>query len=116
LFVLAAASLLVLPLWTSRSLFKSQRSVQEENRYTFSAEEIEIQSNSASSKTAWSHVYRVTETKSFFFVFTSKFQGWLIPQKAISDEAKIAALRQMFRACVQGKVELRDEAAPGTPV
>jgi hypothetical protein len=111
LFVLAAVllvMLLTLPIWTSRSLFRSQKSVQEGNRYTFSAERIEIQSASASMRTAWSNIYSVKETGSFFLVYISKYVYWLIPKKAISDSGKIVALRQMFGACVQGKLALRD--------
>ena len=109
LFVLCAVWLvmfLAVPIWTSRSLFQSQKSAQGNNRYTFSAQEIQVQSETTSVRTSWSNIYRVKETKSFFLVYLSKYVYWLIPKKAISDADKIDALRQMFEACVQGKVSL----------
>ena len=98
--------LLVLPAFQIRSRFKIQKSLYEETRYSISDDRIEMESATASFRYDWSHILRAVETKSYFYLFTSKLPTFIIPKRDISEVTQITTLREIVRNYVKGKVQL----------
>jgi len=96
----------ILPYFSPRSNFKSHKNLHGVIHYTFSKAAIEIETQTSSSRTDWTNVYKAIETKSFFFIYLSKQLRWVIPKRAIPDAAALDSLRQLLRTCVAGKVKL----------
>ena len=90
----------------ARSQFKQQKGLREPNRYTLSDAGIQIESDSSSERMDWSHIYRASENKRFFFLHLSQNLRYPIPKRALPDEETVAQLRQLIRAHVKGKVRL----------
>ena len=99
--------LFVAPYLSARSNFKSQKALQLITNYTFSGEGIETESDAGSSRSNWSNIYQVVETRSYFFVYPGRNLRYVIPKRFIPEETKILELRQIFRAGVKGKIKLR---------
>lgn len=101
----------VLPYFSSRSNFKSQRALHDVNRYTFSDQGIAIESATSSSRSDWSTVFQVIESRDYIYIYPSKVVRWIIPKRSIPDEATLAAFRRILKAHVKGRVRLKTGAA-----
>ena len=109
LFYVAGIYLLivfVLPYFSARSNFRSQKALQQTTNYTFSEQGIQTESETASSRIDWSNIHQVVETRSYFFVYLAKNLRYLIPKRCVPDAAEVVVLRQIFRAGVKGKIKL----------
>ena len=96
----------VIPYFSARGLVKSQKSILQNTRYTFSEQGIEANSLSVSSRMDWSNVYQAVETKTSILIYYSKYGVWIIPKRYIADEPTLSTIRQMIRHHVGGKVLL----------
>jgi hypothetical protein len=97
----------VLPYFSARSNFRSQKALQQTTNYTFSEEGIQTESETASSRTDWSNVHQVVETGSYLFVYLAKNLRYVIPKRCVPDAEELVVLRQILRAGVKGKIKLR---------
>jgi hypothetical protein len=92
--------------FASRSRFKEQKGLRQENRYIISDEGIRIEADSSSERMEWSHIYAVRETKGYLFFHISKTTRAIIPKRALPNEEMLRALRRMVCEHIQGKVRL----------
>ena len=87
---------LVLPYFSARPHFASQKSVQEPAIFG-SDDNIQVESSTALVRTDWSHVYKVVEDKSYFVLFLSKRTTHIIPKRVFNKLRQILDLRIKIR-------------------
>lgn len=72
------------------------RKAIEEFSFDFSELGIECNSLSVSSNTYWSKVYKVEETKRYFWIFTSEKLCFIIPKRCFKSPEQLNELKELF--------------------
>jgi len=92
-FVMGCLSLLfiliILPLTiivTSKSVYKSDRFLQEEQNFKVDENQLTIDTESSSFKLNWKEIYKGVENKNYFLIYIAKIKAIIIPKVQISDE------------------------------
>jgi hypothetical protein len=93
--------------FSSRSQFKSSRSMQQPISCTISMSGVDISSATSQSHTDWPDIYRASETESFFLLWPSKAIFWMIPKRSIREETGLQMIREIIRENVKSKINLR---------
>ncbi len=84
-------------LLSTRNIFKTQCIFLEVWHYDFTESGIEMNSEYSSGKTAWKNIYEILETKSYFLIFISKVQAYILPKRCFTTYEEIVSFRQLLR-------------------
>lgn len=93
--------------FSSRSQFKSSKSMQQPIICIISMTGFDVSSATSQSHTDWPNIFRASETESFFLLWPSKAIFWMIPKRSIPEEAGLQTIREIIRENVKGKINLR---------
>ena len=85
-------------LYLFRKRYYSNKAIQEEITYTISKESIHVISSSLDSTNNWKNIFKVNETRGFFFIYTSSIVAYIIPKSAFDKTEDIDLLRCIIRS------------------
>jgi len=103
---LGALLAFVIPYWTARSAFNSNKTLQQPGQYTFSDVGIDLMGQSYRSQTEWTNIHGVQETGKYLMLFLSSQMFFLIPKRSLTND-DIIRIRVLIDRHVRGKVQLQ---------
>jgi ABC-type multidrug transport system fused ATPase/permease subunit len=101
-FVFLAASYFSL-----RKLARKLAKATEETHFTFSENEVEINSSSRSTKTSWKNYEKIQETKEDFVCYLNNYTFHPIPKNSFKNEQQLNEFRELVREKLGGKAKLK---------
>lgn len=82
----------------AKKSYKANNSFQSELNYEFSADGINITSDSGTQFLTWDKIYKITISKHCFSIFLTKRQAFLLPKGWFKDEAEIKRFDNLLHA------------------
>jgi hypothetical protein len=106
LWIFILLALLLFPYLRTLAHFKKSAEMRGPARVEFRDEGIHFENRHVVSDVKWSLYNQAVETRSLFCLASASYVATYVPKRCMS-KSDIAALRQLIRASVRGKVQLR---------
>jgi hypothetical protein len=104
-FILVFMPLLqMFQLWASSRRNQTIRGIQT---HTFGPDGFLTRSDTFNTTFKWDAIYKVVETKRFFFLYISSRAAYYVPKNKISTAAEVDRLRQVLTQYLGGRAKLR---------
>lgn len=100
------STLVFLPLWQARAVWKSDLNLRSVLRYRFWDGGIDCAGKAVTVHYDWEMAHSVLETSEAVLVYITRRSMLLTPKRALTDE-HLAALRAILRTHVKGRIRLR---------
>lgn len=98
--------LVVLPLlnsYFSKKYFNSNKLLQNEQKYNFTDEGISISSENGNGKIDWDKIFKVDESKTFFALYISIGQAYIIPKRFFNSDDDIKLFKEILKDNIDNK-------------
>ena len=108
LAVLILCGLLLFPYLRMRAAFRKAPYFRKRRTYTFSPENVRIESEDATTECKWTLFERIEETPNVFVLsFAGRQGGGYVPKRCIASREELLRLRELFRSKRSERLKVR---------
>jgi len=108
LAVLILCGLLLFPYLRMRAAFRKSAYLRKRRTYTFSPENVRIESEDATTECKWTLFERIEETPSVFVLsFAGSRGGGYVPRRCFASREELLRLRELFRSKRSERLKVR---------